>query len=276
MSAARQRGMALAFLTVMLAALSLLVVGLATESRTDARLTQVFMQRAMAGALAEGAAHLALRDMSRMPAEDQRPADAGPLRYEYRMEDYRVSVAVTPYSGLLNIASMSVELIERLLGQVGGVSRDEARRLAERIDQMRKPRSDPASGATFVDLEVPEDLLGLAGLQRDVYERIAPLIMVGQGGSDISPLSSPPALAALLGQRPDAEATSEGARLLNGPGTAPLALGSGYRLDIQIRAPDGRGLSRRIDASVVGSGSLPWRLERLYPVIVQPDPKSGR
>ena len=263
----RQRGVALALLLVMLAALSLLVLGVATEARTEARLAQVFVQRAQAAALAEGAIHLALRDLSGVRDVDPGAARS-PLDRSYRLDGRDVFVELTPANGLLSVTAAPVELLADLLRIVGRMTRADAQRLAEEIEDTRLTAAMDAEKAQ-VSLSALEDLLLLPGMQRAVYERVAPLLTVTGGNASVDPALAPeellPVLAASSGE---GVATLRRARREAREGNAPVPLGGAMSAVVTVAFADGARLTRRMEV-IGGAGGGGWKINRLYPVVAQ-------
>ncbi|HHX81603.1 MAG TPA: general secretion pathway protein GspK, partial [Pseudomonadaceae bacterium] len=172
----QQRGVALALLLWMLAALTLLVGGLISLSRSDVQLTALQLDQARAQAAAVGIAHVALRDMHTMALAGDLNAGAG-LQGVYELAGLSLRVTIVPASALVNLNSAAAPLLEVLLRHVGGLDGTQAQELAAAIVDWRSGAVLDAEGNLMVDdgrgmFRVEEELLEVPGMSRDIFEKL--------------------------------------------------------------------------------------------------------
>ncbi|MDO5289159.1 MAG: type II secretion system protein GspK [Pseudomonadota bacterium] len=246
----RPRGMALIAVLWIVAALSLMAVGLSGTVR--GQITAAAQQRdAISGqAIGEAAMHLALQSLMAQP---QRPNTVESTTVQYQGIGVRVELA--PLTGLIGINTAGADLLTALLASAGGLPAGQAQALAQRIVQWRDspPGTDPtrtdAQAATRpAQFEAPEDLLLVPGVDYALYTRLAPLIsadLPASGG--INPAVAPAGVQAALA-------------------------GTGF-LPPQSSAATGSTVFYRLHASVpLGEGKI-LRLTR--DMALQPDPVRG-
>lgn len=286
-----QRGVTLAILLWFLVALSLLAATIMYQARVDIKLAQAHRDGAQAEALGDGAIQLALADLKQARMEQQY-LGRGIFSSEYRLADTRVMVDLIPVSGLVSLNRASVDLLsETFIGGAGlntGISEELAQnvlewrspggatsfdQLGERVPQLEQP----IRGRRF---EAPEDLLQVPGINRDIFERVRPLIYVAQQEYEgIDWMSAPvEVLVAVAGLgREQANRLAE-ERLLSPPldTTLPAELNQEdaqqtntyyMRADARVDLAGGQYLRRRwVNTNRVSSTRLPWSFFRSEPV----------
>ena len=287
------RGLALIAVLWLVAALSVLVVGVSASVRAEVRGAQLARAQAEAAALGDAAIQLAvleLRTASSLPT--------GERRITYEIAGHPVLLTLTPAAGFVNLNSASEALLKDLFLYAAGLSELEAETLAQRILDWRDP--DDAALPRGAELDaylvagqfvrprngpfaVPEDLMQVLGVDFDLYVRIAGFLTVHGNLSAIDPLAAPVGLLTVLakGDRSVAErlfAQREAAFAAGGDGSdidttmlesAHLGQsGAGpFRLEARVEL-GGRVLSRVrwIDLNREGVEGEPWRSLRVEPV----------
>lgn len=264
----RQKGVALVLLLILLAGLTLLVTGVTGHARVDTRLTQALVQRAEAGALMNGYAHMVLRDLALARNEARIPA-VGPFSRSYRDGDRRIDAVVFPASAFLDPGTAGVELTAYALQYVGGLHAEAAEQLAERI--VTFGAEDPESGVPTAILKrfvVIEDLLRVPGIHRDVYEKMAPVLRVG-GAALPSPLVARDELLLALAEG-DPATVADWRRQMDdrAAGVQPAGWGSmDYEIMMSTSFADGKRYTRRISAQPAPGGAVPYTFRRMHPVL---------
>ena len=272
----RQQGVALVLLLVMLASLTLLVTGVTGHARLDTRLTQALVQRAQAGSLMEGYAHVVLRDMTR--ALSREPAGpGGSFRKVYVVGDRRIEATVYPAAAFADPSAATPEFAAQLFQHVGGVSGGQARGLAERlVEYLSADVQGQARTAGQRRLIVIEDLLQVPGMRRDVYEKMAPVIRIGGAARPSPDVARRELLPALKGGEGDVVAAGPSAGNRNtggGRGRPAGGLGGGlngaYEIMLSTTFVDGARYLRRISVQGARGGAVPYSIRRVHPVAAQ-------
>lgn len=293
------RGMALVAVLWMTAALSLLVAGMLSTSRTEVRAAQVRSAIGEATALGDAAIQLAVLEW--------RTATPPPNRLVHTthvLDGRSIEVRVVPASGYINLNTAPETLLRALLAFSSGFDATAANTLAQRIIDWRDPddAAQPdgaeapaylAAGSAFRprngNFVVPEDLLQVLGVDPERYEQIRPLITVWSsgGGQGVNPYAAPPEVLAILAGGDLAKASRFAAARDAGDQTidltrleqAHLANGQvGNILHIEAVVPvddNRRALRGRWIVLAVGEDGSPWRTILAEPARLLPaEPKS--
>jgi general secretion pathway protein K len=170
----RPAGMVLIAVLWIVAAISLVVVGMMHSVRQEVRMLSTTRALAVAGGVGEAAIHMALRQLA---AQNAPPLRMVTLDLAYRQTP--VVVRVMPLNGLIDLNAAQAPLLAALYEVAGGLSRDAAQALAQQTIAYRTP----SIGASAERFEAPEDLLRVPGVDYDRYARLAPLVTAGGGGS---------------------------------------------------------------------------------------------
>lgn len=276
----RTDGMVLIAVLWIVAAISLVVVGMVHSVRQEVRMLSTTRALAVAGAVGDAAVHLALRQLA---AQGTPLARMVTVPVVYRQTP--VAVRVMPLNGLIDLNTAAAPLLAALYEVGGGRARDEAQALAQRTIALRTP--SPGAGAER--FEATEDLLRVPGVDFDLYARVAPLVTASGGGGGsggVNALAAPAeVLEVLAGGRPGTASRIAAARDAGEAGidTTDLTaafLESGsvqrYRIDARVPLPDGAWLhvARHVDLGGDAPDRLPWRtfqLERW----VEPAPRTS-
>lgn len=260
-------GMVLIAVLWIVAAISLVVVGMLHSVRQEARMLSKTRALAVAGGVGEAAVHLALRQLA---GQSTPPAQMVTWQVAYRQTP--VAVRVTPLNGLIDLNAAAAPLLAALFEVAGGLSRNDAQSLAR---QTVAYRTTPAGNGTQ-RFEATEDLLRVPGVDFDLYTRVERLVTAagagdGGGGGGVNALAAPTeVLAVLAGGRAGIAARIAAARDAGDAGIdttdLPAAfLDAGtvqrYRIEARVPLPDGVWLhvARQVDLSGTVQGRLPWR-----------------
>ena len=220
-----QRGVALAVVVWMLAALSVLVAALASMSREEVSAVNTKVVSAKAYYLGKGVARLAMRDRAlSLMIEDQAfsasdpGTNPGPYSITYQFDDATVAATVFPAAGFMSIATAESDAWVRFLSQVGGMDVGIASRVVAKLDEhfqnsvgngsvitpdtstfggYRRAYSDRGRSDVFY----VESLLGVEGVTRDVYERIRRSVAPFRGAATPNVAMAPPELQAVFQQQ---------------------------------------------------------------------------
>ncbi|MEQ9465301.1 MAG: type II secretion system protein GspK [Haliea sp.] len=278
--------MALAFLLWMLAGLSLLVAGVVSLSLSDVRSTGLQLDQARAEAAAAGAAHLALRDMLNIQAENGFNSGAVFTR-QYRLGEAAVTVRALPIAGFVGLNQAPEGLLQALFQYAGGLAAGDAEGLARRVLERRGGAlqldafpGDRVASESPAPFMVVEDLLRVPGMTRSVYDRVRLAVHADPaGGPGVDPLAAQAAvLQALAHGDPALVDFVLDRRQDDSPGDLVLPAGfdqefmvSGgggvYCLEIDVRITEDRLLQQRIWVDMGGrTGGAPWRFTRVFPV----------
>ncbi len=252
---ARQEGLALVAVLWMVAALMVTVTGVVYAVRGELRAVSSFKEMSVAGALADAGVVLAARELAA-----SRGRDAGLRHLEATLEGVVINVRVVPLTGLIDLNAATEQLLTDLITVAGGVDRNEASILAQRIIDWRdaddqalpagaEDAAYAAAGSPFrtrgAFFESPEDLLQVLGVDYDLYASLRPLVTVHQrGGGRVDPAAAPVAVLRVLASGNEQLATEyANARQANGT----LADSSRFPAGYVARAQTSRFL---VEASV--------------------------
>lgn len=288
-----QDGVALAMLLWFVAAMLILVAGIATLAKQDVRLAQWQVHEVQTAALGDGAVKLLLRDFLYARAHGDYPG-RGMFQNHYTLGGKTVNVRAVPIEGLVNLNEASEWLLTDLLHHSAGLPLESAEQLAERIVVWRSPGDDLAvetdeylaaglpHGPRHDSLRVSEDLLQVMGITRDIYARVAELAHARPGGSGRIDLRAAPLEVLTLLSAGDgelarevamerAEAPFEEVPLLAGLLEEHIGGSSSarrLRVDARVAFDDGKILQRRlwVDLDQSDAYRLPWRVDRVEPV----------
>lgn len=279
-----QRGVALAVLLWMLAALSLMAAGIVLMARIDVRLAQIQTKEAQAAALGDGAVHLLMRDMARLQREGQYD-QRGILVNSYQLADSQIHVRAVPLAGLIDINQASEYLWLDTLVYAAGLDEAAAIALTEKILAWRnaldvagdEAEEAPRNGR----FEVIEDMLLVPGMTRELFEQLRLVVHAYSGTAGIDLSSAPSPVLRILARGDDALVRQFNAERAADPmmswdgysGMNPDFLqpstSTFFRVDARVLQKDGTisQRSRWVQTGVSGRDLLPWKLLRAEPVI---------
>jgi type II secretory pathway component PulK len=188
----RQQGAALVLVMWLIAAMGITVGGALALAREEIGLASSRLGEAQAFALGKGVARLAVLDRARAQTAAYENGDPDPaglariFRSRYEVDGLNVSATVYPASGFVSVAESDPDVWQQLLSELGGLDDGAAAALAEQIISSESgltaaagsgPRNSfqffsshrQARSAVYV-----EQLLGIEGMSRAVYDRIRP------------------------------------------------------------------------------------------------------
>jgi general secretion pathway protein K len=295
MSSPRAAGLALPAVLWLVVALSLTLLGLTLQTRQQIDFTRWYLDQSEARLRLDAALSLTARALA---------ADAGLgeryTRLQWRIGEDDVLVAITSANGLVNPNTAGDTVMQTLLARVGGLTPADAAILACRIRDWIDPDDLPscpggAEAAQYLaagwpslprngPMADPADLLAVLGFDRSVYDKIKNFI--GREGRNLIDVrAAPPELLDAFTGEPNAheriramiETNQDPVTLgvLDPAVFAPLSQRSEalrYRLQAQLRTPDGRRWSRTvwIDRNARPDTLTPWTTETVDPVELLP------
>ena len=272
---AASAGMALIALLWIVAALSLLVVGVSATVRQQIRFVGAERDQVSGQALGEAAIALALQQLQVAP---ERPRGIVSASVDYA--GVPITVELAPLSGLISLNGAAPELLAALLQVAGGLPAAQAQALAASLVEWREGRpelaltTDPAARQPR-RFEAVEDLLLVPGIDYGLYARLAPLVSADLGSlARVNPEAAPPGVLAVLAQgqggaaqqflrqraggQPGADTSGFNQAFI---GTAGTSL---YRLTAGVPLEAGKMLHLVQDVALVAGASrgAPWRVLR--------------
>ncbi len=254
----KQRGVAIVLVMWLVAAMSITVGGALALAREEIGLASSRLGEAQAFALGKGIARLALMDRARAQTEVDENGDPDPaglsrvFMSRYEIDDFTVSATVYPASGFVSVAESDPAVWQRLLSGVGGMDNVAAAILGEQIvnselEMTASAGSGPPGSLQFHSMYrqgrsavYVEQLLGVEGMHRAVYDRIRPSISPFNVGSGVDPAVSPPEMLAVFGASKKEEADV----LSNEPD--PLDAEGYYCVEIEVSASPSERFVQRI------------------------------
>lgn len=174
-----QRGVALAMVVWFIAAMSLLVVGIVSEARTDMRMAQTHVARAKAAAAGDGAINLLLARHGQLREQQgtARGVGAEPiLEAVVTIGELPVQVRMVPVGRLLDLRSANPAQLAELFARAGGLARGDAQRLANTVVQLRNTRGGPR-------LQTIEEWLRVPGFDRSLLDALRDEIRMDDGAA---------------------------------------------------------------------------------------------
>ena len=269
----KQRGVAMVLVMWLVAAMSITVGGALALAREEIGLASSRLGEAQAFALGKGIARLAVMDRARARTAVDKNGDPDPAGLSrvfisrYEIDDLTVSATVYPASGFVSVAESDPAVWQRLLSGVGGMDNVAAASLAEQIvDSELETTASAGSGppgsfqfysryrrarsAVYV-----EQLLGIEGMNRSVYDRIRPFISPFNVGSGVDPAVAPPEMLAAFGASRKEEAD------LSGDKPDPRDASGYYCVEIEVSASPSESFVQRV--WVVSRGSDEFSAVRL-------------
>lgn len=268
----RASGMALVAVLWVVAALSILVSGMAQTVRLQVRVAAGVTDEAVAAAVGDAAVALALQTLQTAP-RNQPQALTVPVQYA----GLPLEVDVMPLNGLVSLNAAPPVLLAALFEVAGGLPAAQAQPLAQAVAHWRSGRDE--GGATQVAarrFEAVEDLLLVPGMDYALYARISPLVTADlRSTSRVNPLAAPLGVLTVLARGDEALAASIMARRAAGAvGVDTSALDPSlispsstdfYRLTVRVPFEDGRmlALTRDVALAVYPPRISPWRTLRV-------------
>lgn len=222
----RERGVILLLVIWLLALISVVVLSVAQEWRTEALLTRNYLAARQAGCLAEGGVYYAVGKLVEAQlAERQRRVPGflaeGPgdlwkgdgVSHELRLPGGRVVVRATDESGKININRASEDLLYNLMTSLG-FEEQTARAATDAIldwrdrDSISRPLGgendyylslDPPYLAKNGPLDTVEELFWVRGLNQPAFSRLRELLTVERTGRAVNVNAAPLEVLRALG-----------------------------------------------------------------------------
>ena len=232
-----QQGAALVLVMWLVAAMAITVGGALALARDEVNLASARVGEAQTFVLGKGIARLAVLDRARARAATNDGGEVDPaaltriFRAQYELDGFRIVATVYPASGFVSIAEADPEVWQQLLAGVGALDDGSAAFLAQQIveTELEAATAGSGPGGSFQSFSrhrqsrsgvYVEQLLGVEGMNRAVYDRIRASISPFNVGSGVDAAAAPPELRAAFEDglddesgldssiKPDAEAAS--------------------------------------------------------------------
>jgi len=261
----RSQGMVLIAVLWMVAALSIVVMGVVRSAREEARIVARMRQGVEAQALGDAAIHLVLQGMT------ARSVQPGRLEHvEVGFHGVDIAVQVVPLNGLIDINAAPAPLLAKLY-MAAGVGGDAAQALAQATAEFRSRVDARGAPRRF---EAIEELLQVPGVDYGLYARLADSVTADSRGSGkVNPMAAPVGVLAVLAGGDTALASriaaGRDASSTQGTGMDTSSLDSAYldnavvrRYRIQARVPMADGgwqqVSRSVELMPRAREGMPW------------------
>ena len=260
-----QHGVALLAVLWLVAALSVMLIGMQHAVRGEIRIASQLRNGVVGNGIADAAIRLTLQGL----ASEKNKSIKSPQTKTVLVFGNEVKVEVIPLNGYVDLNSAPLSLLADAFEYAGGVSKETAQRLAANAVDARNRKSVDGTPARF---HAVEDLLLLAGVDYPVYAKMKSCLtaeIVGSGR--INPLAASVATLVILAKGDLARAQQLFASSLSNPDAMDTTSLAATHMDIApttyltIRATtlmqDKTGLERtwRVDVSSSAYG-LPWRV----------------
>jgi general secretion pathway protein K len=248
-----RRGMALIAVLWIVAALSIMVMGLTQTVKQNIRAATLQRGLTEGQALGEAAIALALQQLA---VQTTPVTGAAQISVHYAGVD--IAVTATPLNGWVPLNGAPAPMLAALLQTAGGLDPVRAQQMATDIVTWRDgvPPVDPSgptpSGNPIRRFEAVEDLMLVPGMDYDLYARIAPLMTASVTGSMVVNAQAAP---------PEVTQALDGNTAFIAP--TGIAQNNMFRLEAAVPLPDGKILNLTQDAALLQPGSntvAPWRI----------------
>jgi general secretion pathway protein K len=198
-----KRGFALLLVLWGLILLGLIAASFLRETRVGTTLARNVVENAKAEALAEAGVRRAILGLLDADPATAWRADGRPYRFE--LGDGTIQIQIQDERGKIDLNHAPPAMLATLFQETGS-DPEAARRLADAIldyadrDNDRRPAGaeddDYAStglknGAKDAPFERKEELLNVLGMNRAIYEAIAPDVTIHSGQSEVNPSTAP-------------------------------------------------------------------------------------
>ena len=260
-----QKGAALVLVMWLVAAMAITVGGALALARDEVNLASARLGEAQTFVIGKGIARLALLDRARarMAANDDGQVDSAALsrifRAQYELDGFRIVATVYPASGFVSIAEADPDVWQQLLAGVGSLDEGSAASLAHEIVETELEATSAGSGpaGSFQSYSrhrqsrsgvYVEQLLGVEGMNRAVYDRIRPSISPFNVGSGVDAAAAPPEMRAAFGGGMEDESAFD-----SGPKPDAKAASGYYCVEIEVSTSPSEGFIQRIWVESRGS-----------------------
>ena len=261
----RQQGAALVLVMWLIAAMGITVGGALALAREEIGLASSRLGEAQAFALGKGIARLAVLDRARARMGVNENGDADPagqtrvFKSQYEVDGLYVSATVYPASGFVSLSESDSDVWQQLLTGLGGLDEGAAAALAEQIisselELTASVGSGPRNSFQFFSSHrqarsavYVEQLLGIEGMSRAVYDRIRPSVSPFNVGSGVDPSVAPPEMQAAF-RAPDDDQAG-----LSGAAPDPSDASGYYCVEIEVLASPSERFVQRVWVESQGS-----------------------
>ncbi|SEP88835.1 general secretion pathway protein K [Ectothiorhodospira magna] len=186
------RGLALLAVLWITAALSVLVAGMVYQVRGETQMARMQLERATIQPLMAGALRMAARDLPARPEAGSRA-----VTLVYRIGDHHLTVEAIPLNGFISLSSAGESLLVDMFVYGARLDPDGARLLAQTLVAHRQTLPEG-----FVSRRQLHDI---PGMERDIYDSIAPLVVPQRvTGGQINPEAAPAPVLRVLARGDDA------------------------------------------------------------------------
>jgi len=289
--ASDQSGAALVLVMWLVAAMGIVVGGALALARDEVALASARLSEAQAFAIGKGVARLAILDRARAQSGVGAGGEAEPatfssvFRSEYQLDGFSVTATVYPASGFISLSETDAVVWQQLLTSMGLMDRLAAMTLAENIVGSEFEAIGPGrlggggdtnsfqfyshAEQTKSALYV-EQLLGIEGMQRAVYDRIRSSIAPSGVHSGVDSAASPPELAAAFADVDPGRGPAERVSASNQQNAGY------YCVEIEVLASTSEGFVQRVWVESNGSENYSAvRIARLEKPIRKPAKQAG-
>ena len=263
-----QQGAALVLVMWLVAAMAITVGGALALAREEVNLASARLGEAQTFVIGKGIARLAVLDRARArtATDDQGEVDPSALngifKTQYELDGFRIEATVYPASGFVSIAEADPEVWQQLLSGVGALDEGSAASLAQEIVETELEATSAGSGpsGSFQSYSrhrqsrsgvYVEQLLGVEGMNRAVYDRIRPSISPFNVGSGVDAAAAPPEMRAAFGNGMEDESA-----LNSGPKPDAAAASGYYCVEIEVSTSSSEGFVQRIWVQSRGSDAF--------------------
>jgi general secretion pathway protein K len=260
-----QQGAALVLVMWLVAAMAITVGGALALARDEVNLASARLGEAQAFVIGKGIARLAVLDRARArtatnnDGEVDEAALTRVFKAQYELDGFRIAATVYPASGFVSIAEADPEVWQQLLSGMGALDEGSAAALAQQIVETELEATSAGSGPRgsfqFYSRHrqvragvYVEQLLGVEGMNRAVYDRIRPSISPFNVGSGVDAAVAPPDMRAAFGN-----ATEEDSALDSSPNPDAAAASGYYCVEIEVSTSPSEGFVQRIWVESRGS-----------------------
>lgn len=261
------RGMALIAVLWLVAAMGLILAGVAKSVRLEAQSVGLQRHASMTGASADAVLLLALQGLQ---AQTESGKSASPtLAVSFKGQHF--TVQVQSLNSLIDINEASLPLLTDLYRYVGGLGPEAATLLAQATLNARHIKDKKGSAVGFDSVE---DLLNVEGFKYDLYAKIANDITadIRSGNGRVYPPHASLGVLLALTAGDAARAQSLIIQRDAGPSTLDVSFlrpefidmspSSSRKLQVSMPMPDGTLITKRWIVALVrdSRSGLPWRI----------------
>ena len=260
-----QQGVALVLVMWLVAAMAITVGGALALARDEVNLASARLGEAQTFVMGKGIARLAVLDRARAKTVTNEDGEVYPaalnrvFKTQYELDGFRIVATVYPASGFVSVAEADPEVWQQLLAGVGSLDEASAASLAQRIVETELEATGAGSGPagsfqrysrnrqSYAGIFV-EQLLGVEGMTRAVYDRIRPSISPFNVRSGVDATAAPPEMRAAFGS-----GIEDDSSLDSGPKSDASVASGYYCVEIEVSTSPSEGFVQRIWVESQGS-----------------------